>query len=81
MKEIRELNEKLPTIREQDDANRQFRINTRVLDLEQNPPYCRHNHTMVIRKGRHGYFWGCSRYPFCEEVEQLTREQKDRLLS
>ncbi len=80
-KEIRELNEKLPTIREQDDAKRQVRVNTRILDLEQAPPHCRRNHAMVIREGRHGYFWGCSRYPFCEEVVQLTPEQHARLRS
>jgi DNA repair exonuclease SbcCD ATPase subunit len=81
MKEIRELNEKLPTIREQDDAKRQIRVTRRILDLEQDPPHCRRNHAMVIREGLHGYFWGCGRYPFCKEVAQLTPEQKDRLLS
>jgi len=76
MKEIRALNEKLPTIREQDDVKRQFRIQTRILDLEQSSPRCRRNHAMVIREGQHGPFWGCSRYPFCVEVVQLTPEQK-----
>ena len=81
MKEIRELNEKLPTIREQDDAKRKVRISTRIIDLEQSPPRCRRNHAMVIREGPHDYFWGCSRYPFCEQAAQLTPEQKHRLLS
>ncbi|MDP3000637.1 MAG: hypothetical protein Q8N47_24350 [Bryobacterales bacterium] len=81
MKEIRELNERLPTIRAQDDAMRQVRVNARIVDLEQNPPHCRRNHAMVIREGQHGYFWGCSRYPFCGEVAQLTAEKIGRLLS
>jgi hypothetical protein len=80
-KEIRELNERLPTIREQDEATRQIRVNRRIIDLEQNAPLCRRRHAMAIREGRYGYFWGCSRYPFCEEVARLTHDQEDRLLS
>ncbi len=81
MKEIRELNEKLPNIRERDNANRNFRVSTRILDLEGNPPkYCPRKHAMVIRGGSEGYFWGCGKYPFCRETAQLTPEQKARLL-
>ncbi|MBV8845541.1 MAG: hypothetical protein JO307_22260 [Bryobacterales bacterium] len=36
-KEIRELNERLPAIRRHEEAQRQFRLNGRILDLEQNP--------------------------------------------
>jgi hypothetical protein len=80
-KEIRELNERLPTIRDQDEANRKFRLTARIVDLERNPCHCSRNHPMVIRGGRHGYFWGCSRYPFCEETAPLTAEQNDLLMS
>jgi hypothetical protein len=80
MKEVRELNERLPTIRERDYAKQEIKANTRIIDLEQNAPHCRCNHAMVIREGRHGYFGGCSRYPFCREATQLTPEQRDRLL-
>ncbi len=78
-KEIRELNERLPAIREHDEARRQFRTDARILELQQNPRYCARNHAMVIRKGSHGYFWGCSRYPFCDETAQLSAEEHDLL--
>jgi len=80
-KQIRALNERLPAIREQDEAQRQFRLNARILDLEQNPRRCRRNHPMVIREGTHGHFWGCSRYPFCCATAQLTPEENDLLTS
>ena len=79
MKELRELNEKLPTIRQQEDGKWQIRTNPRIIDLEQNAPHCRRNHPMVIREGPHGFFWGCSRYPFCGDAAQLTPEQRSRL--
>jgi hypothetical protein len=80
-KEIRALNEKLPAIRDQDEAQRKFRRSSRILNLEQNARHCPRNHPMVIREGRRGYFWGCSRYPFCEETAQLTAEEEDALTS
>lgn len=80
MKEIRGLNERLPAIRERDGARRQARVDSRIFDLEQDPRHCRRNHAMVIREGRYGYFWGCSRYPFCVQVVRLTPEEEDRLL-
>jgi hypothetical protein len=81
MKELRELNEKLPTIRQQEEGKWQIRTNTRITELEQEAPNCQRNHPMVIREGPHGYFWGCSRYPFCGEAAPLTDEQKGRLLT
>jgi hypothetical protein len=36
-KEIRELNDRLPAIQEQDRARLEFRSNARILDLEENP--------------------------------------------
>lgn len=79
-KEIRCLNERLPAIRQQVEAGRQFRLNSRILDLEQNPRRCPRRHAMVIRKGTRGHFWGCSQYPFCSATAQLTSEQ-DKLLN
>ena len=78
-KAMRELDETLPAIQEKDEANRQFRRSGRIHDLEQNPRLCPRNHPMVIRRGKWGNFWGCSRYPFCEKTAQLTREQGDLL--
>jgi hypothetical protein len=80
-KEIRELNERLPAIREQEDAQRQFRHNDRILDLQQNPRRCPRHHPMVIKEGTHGYFWGCSRYPFCSATAQLSPAENDLLTS
>jgi hypothetical protein len=80
MKEIRGLNERLPAIRERDGATRQARADTRIFELNQDPRHCRRNHAMVIRNGPRGYFWGCSRYPFCVEMARLTPAEKDRLL-
>jgi hypothetical protein len=78
-KEIRELNERLPAIRENDEAQRKCRLNARIQDLEQTPRRCRRHHPMVIREGQDGYFWGCSRYPFCRATIQLTAEESDLL--
>jgi hypothetical protein len=80
-KEIRELNERLPAIRDKDEAQRKFRLNARIFDLEQNPRLCQRHHPMVIREGQHGYFWGCTRYPFCQETAQLASDQNDLLTS
>jgi hypothetical protein len=80
-KEIRELNEKLPDIRQQDEADEQSRLSARIIDLEQSERRCSHNHIMVIREGRYGYFWGCSRFPNCEQTKQLTSEEKGKLFS
>jgi hypothetical protein len=80
-REIRELNERLPAIREQDEAQRRFRLGARISDLEQSPRRCRRGHPMVIRHGSNGYFWGCSRYPLCSANAQLTSEENDLLKS
>jgi hypothetical protein len=80
-KELRELNERLPAIREQDQAQRQFRLNAQIFDLEQNPRRCPRHHPMVIREGTHGHFWGCSRYPFCYATARLTSQESDLLTS
>jgi len=78
-KEIRGLNERLPAIREQDETQRQFRLDGRILQLQQNPRRCPHHHPMAIREGTRGHFWGCSRYPFCSATAQLTAAENDLL--
>lgn len=80
-KEIRELNERLPQIRQEDEIKQQSRLNARIIDLEQNPPRCPRKHTMVIREGRYGYFWGCSSYPTCQHTDVLNPDEKDKLYS
>jgi hypothetical protein len=80
-KEIRGLAERLPVIRQQDEARRQFRLNARILDLEQNRRRCPRRHLMVIREGTRGHFWGCSQYPFCSATAQLTPEENHFLNS
>lgn len=78
-KEIRELNERLPVIRDQDKVRLQSRIDVRIRDLEQNPRRCPRHHPMVIREGTQGYFWGCSRYPSCSATAQLTPRENGLL--
>ncbi len=76
-KELRGLKERLPAIREQHQARQQDRRNLRIHDFP--PRQCPRRHPMVVREGSHGYFWGCTSYPFCSATEQLTQEEIDRL--
>jgi len=75
-KEIRELNERLPEIRECDSTKREFRLTSRIVELDQPPRLCPRKHPMVIREGSSGYFWGCSRYPFCDATAPLRPEER-----
>jgi hypothetical protein len=75
--ELRALSEKAPAIRAQHAANRRFRVETKICDLERDAPDCQRGHTMVIRAGPQEHlFWGCSQYPMCSETAHLTKEQK-----
>ena len=76
-KELRGLKERLPAIREQDEARQQDRRNVRILDFQ--PRQCPRHHPMVVREGSRGYFWGCTSYPFCSATGQLTHEENDLL--
>jgi hypothetical protein len=78
-KEIRQLNESLPAIKVKDEANRGFRITARIVEMERNPRVCGRKHAMVIRAGTRGYFWGCSRFPFCQETALLSFEERKRM--
>jgi hypothetical protein len=80
-KEIRELNERLPSIRRQEDDRQQWQVSIRAIELEADAPRCPRKHAMVIRKGGEGYFWGCSQYPWCMQTKRLTAEQEHRLRS
>src|ERR1039458_3730965 len=64
-KAIKDLGKKLPAIRQNDEANRQFRLGGRIHTLEQNQRLCPQGHLMVIRTGKSGEFWGCSQFPWC----------------
>jgi ssDNA-binding Zn-finger/Zn-ribbon topoisomerase 1 len=72
-KTIRELGEKLPSIRENDEAKRQFRLGGRIHTLEQHPRTCPRGHLMVIRTGKSGEFWGCSQFRLCWKTAQLAQ--------
>ena len=78
-REIRRLNESLPGIMNREEANRSFRFAARIIEMEKKPRACGRKHAMVIRVGSHGYFWGCSRYPFCQETALLSSEEKRRM--
>jgi hypothetical protein len=80
MRELRELDEKLPIIRQLNNGKWRVRVDTRIVDLEQQSPRrCERNHAMVIREGPYDYYWGCSRYPFCGDAARLTPGQRSRL--
>jgi hypothetical protein len=71
-KEIRQLHENLPRIMSRQVAREQDRIRSRIIDLEQSAPHCRRGHLMVVRKGRGGYFWGCSEFPHCMTSKRIA---------
>lgn len=79
MRELRGLNEKLPTIRQQNDGKWRVQVNARIIDLERKHARCQRNHAMVISKGPYDYYWGCSRYPFCGDATRLTAEERRQL--
>lgn len=78
-KELRELNERMPTLAKcvaleaDSDERRRRHI------LQSNTPNCPRGYPMVLRLGDGGYFWGCSRFPWCEYTTRLTEGQKQKL--
>ncbi|HLJ46651.1 MAG TPA: hypothetical protein VKU01_11620 [Bryobacteraceae bacterium] len=74
-KELRELNDKRDRLFESDQARRNFRLDSRVTELNLGNRGCKHNHPMAIRKGALGFFWGCTHYPFCQETARLSQAQ------
>ena len=38
-------------------------------------PYCENE--VVLRVGKHGYFWGCSKFPKCNFTSDLQGENMD----
>jgi hypothetical protein len=65
-KEIRELHERRTAIQIQESAHKLF-------EVEHGAPNCRCHHPMVLRRGRNGDFWGCSRYPLCTVTASVRR--------
>lgn len=78
-KEIRELDERLPLIQEQEDLRLQSRLIGHIRELEQHAPICSRGHAMVIREKNGSYFWGCSKYPLHEETRVLSPKEKEYL--
>ena len=73
---IRDLQERLPQIRELDDQKSKSQLNARIAELERDSPRCVDGHSMVVRQGPEGsFFWGCSFFPSCRKTKRLTREQ------
>jgi hypothetical protein len=44
------------------------------------PPACPQcGSHMVLRKGKYGSFWGCSRYPDCKAIKRVPKEQNQTM--
>ena len=77
---IRDLQERLPQIREKGHQAQAIRVNTRIAELERQSLCCPRGHSMVVRHGPNdSLFWGCSHFPFCHYTKRLTAEQRRRL--
>ena len=71
-RERRQLQTQLPRLRQAEAS----RVKNQV---EKAAPKCRKGHAMNLRQAEHGWFWGCSRYPKCSAIKQLTNEQETAL--
>ena len=77
---MRNLQERLPQIREKDHQSRTIKLNTRIAEVERQSPRCPRGHSMVIRRGPNAsLFWGCSEFPLCYHTKRLTAEQRSRI--
>lgn len=73
---IRDLQERLPQIRQMDDQRSKCRTSARIVELERTPPRCPDGHSMVVRQGpNESFFWGCSSFPSCRNTRRLTCEE------
>ena len=75
-KEIRELQCRFPRIYQSEGARRQSERLRAIARLQDKAPRCDDGHLMVVRKGKRGYFWGCSSYPRCNAIKDLTCKEK-----
>jgi len=41
-------------------------------------PYCKMG-KIVKRKGKYGYFFGCTAYPYCAFVQEINEEKIDKI--
>lgn len=77
---MRELLARLPSVLERDASRqefRQFRAQFRVLDSRKGMARrCPSGHSMVLREGSDGLFWGCSRWPECEATAPLSLDER-----
>jgi hypothetical protein len=75
-KEIRELDERLPSLKEQEQIRLQSKVNGRIYDLERDAPHCSRGHVMVVRESHGSHFWACSKYPMHEETKSMSPQEK-----
>jgi len=75
-KEIQELDERLPSLKEQEETRLQSKLIGRIYDLERNAPHCSRGHVMVVRKSQGSHFWACSKYPMHEETRSMSPQEK-----
>jgi ssDNA-binding Zn-finger/Zn-ribbon topoisomerase 1 len=81
-KELRELNEKFPAIRNKAQQIQDSKLNLKIAKLEKNGPKCPRKHNMVVRQGEPDeYFWGCSHFPDCFFTRKLSNKEWDYLFS
>jgi hypothetical protein len=79
-KEIRELDEKLPSLQEQEETKLQSKLIGRIFDLEREAQGCSRGHAMVIRERHGSHFWACSKYPMHEETRSMSAKERAYLL-
>ncbi len=75
-KEIRELDERLPSLKEQEETRLQSKITGRIYELERDAPHCNRGHAMVVRESHGSHFSGCSKYPMHEETKPMSPKEK-----
>jgi hypothetical protein len=80
-KELRALRDKYNEIIKNRQKTITVNIQIKIAQMEQRPPSCPKGHTMVIREGENGYFWGCSHFPRCFYTKELSKKEREFLFS
>lgn len=76
-KEYRGLSQALVTLPSESDAKTDVKLNSRIAQLNGDPPECRKcGSPMVLHLGRSTPFWGCSTFPKCYSRKWLTKKQR-----
>lgn len=63
--DIQNLAQKLEPLTKSNEAEKQQHID----NIKEKCPFC--GNALVLRHGKHGYFWGCSTYPKCRFTRPL----------